>query len=178
MRTDDLSESASHPNSLDPQSAAQAKLNERANRFVDDKGLTEPMDVWDTGKIRAMDRGFVVEAANGGNLPGSTSPWDKFDVLPDGREVATSIKSMDPRRPSYTRGNAVYNTLRDYIDAVDGAEVSRRGGVRIDPEDLDGRRLEFYVPPDGLSSKQAAQVDSARQYAESKGIELIVEEWP
>lgn len=136
------------------------------------------MDVRDTGKIRTMDRGFVVEAANGGNLPGSTSPWDKLDVLPDGREVATSIKSMDPRSSSYTRGNAVYNQLRGYIDAVEGAGVSTRGRVRIVPDELDARAVEFYVPPDGLSSKQAAQVDSARQYAECKGIDLIVEGWP
>ncbi len=176
--TDDFSEKASHKDSPDPQSAAQAKLNARANRFVDDNGLTEPMDVWDTGKIRATDRGFVVEAANGGNLPGSTSPWDKLDVLPDGREVATSIKSMDPRLPSYTRGNAVYNQLRDYIDAVDGAGVSTRGRVRIVPDELDARALEFYVPPDGLTPKQSAQVDRARHYAESKGIEFILKEWP
>lgn len=126
----------------------------------------------------ATDRGFVVEAANGGNLPGSTSPWDKLEKGPDGGQVATSIKSMDPRLLSYTRGNAVYNQLRTFVDAIDGAERSDRGGVPINPKDLDGRVLEFYVPPDGLSPKQSAQVDRARAYAESKGIDLIVEEWP
>lgn len=176
--TDDFSEKASHQDSPDAQVAAQAKLNERANRFVDDKGLTEPMDVWDTGKIRATDRGFVVEAANGGNLPGSTSPWDKLEKSPDGRRVATSIKSMDPRLPSYTRGNAVFNTLSRYIDAVDSAKFSARGGVPIHPRHLDARVLEFYVPPDSLSPKQLAQVDRARRYAESKGIDLVVEGWP
>lgn len=176
--TDDFTEKASHKDSPDPQSAAQAKLNERANRFVDDNGLTEPMDVWDTGKIRAMDRGFVVEAANGGNLPGSTSPWDKLEKSPDGGQIATSIKSMDPRLPSYTRGNAVYNTLTDYVDAIDGAEYSAHGGVKIDPELLDSRRLEFYVPPEGLSTKQLSQVDRARQYAKFKGIEFVMREWP
>lgn len=55
---------------------------------------------------------------------------------------------------------------------------SFRGNVTIIPEDLDGRRLELYVPPDGLSTKQLAQVYSARQYAQSKGIDLVVEEWP
>lgn len=122
--------------------------------------------------------GFVVEAANGGNLPESTSPWDKLEKSPDGRRVATSIKSMDPRLPSYTRGNAVFNTLSRYIDAVDSAKFSARGGVPIHPRHLDARVLEFYVPPDSLSPKQLAQVDRARRYAESKGIDLVVEGWP
>lgn len=160
--TDDFTEKSVHKDSPDAQVAAQARLNEQANKFVDDNGLAEPMDVWDKGKIDPKQRGFVVEAANGGNLPGATSPWDKFDVLPDGREVATSIKSMDPRLPSYTRGNAVYNQLRKYVDAVEAAKRSDRGGVPINPKDLDGRVLEFYVPPDGLSRKQVAQVDRAR----------------
>lgn len=42
----------------------------------------------------------------------------------------------------------------------------------------DGRGLEAYVPPDGLTPKQVAQVDRPRHHAESKGIEFTLKEWP
>lgn len=176
--SDDFKEKGEKRDSSDPQEAAEARLNDRAQRYVDRYDLEKPEDVWDTDKIDARRRGFVVEAAHGGNLPGSYKTWDKYEVTPDGREVATSIKSIDPSLPSYADGSAVERTVKGYVDDAAGATAQNRGGVSIDPADLDGRVVEIVTPPGGFDADQLEQVHRAREYADSKGIEIVVKEYP
>lgn len=175
---DDFAERAAKKDSADPFEASQARLNERANRYVERYGLDKPEDVWDESKIDPRRRGFVVEAAQGGNLPGSYKTWDKLEHTADGGQVATSIKSIDPSAPSYAGGNAVENQLRGYVDEIDAATPQNRGGVSIDPDDLDGRVLEIVTPPEGFTAAQLEQVHRAREYADAKGIDVVVKEYP
>lgn len=176
--SDDFTEKGAKRDSSDPQEAAEGRLNDRAQRYVDRYGLDEPEDVWDTSKIDPQKRGFIVEAAQGGNLPGSYRTWDKYEVTPDGRQVATSIKSIDPSLPSYADGNAVESTLKGYVDDVAGATTQDRGGVRINPRDLDGRELEIVTPPEGFTADQLEQVHRVREYADERGIDIVVKEYP
>lgn len=175
---DDFTERAAKKDSSDPMEAAQGRLNERANRYVDRYDLDDPEDVWDQSKIDPRRRGIVVEAAQGGNLPGSYRTWDRFEVTPDGRNVATSIKSMDPSLPSYSTGNGVESTLRGYVDDITAATPQNRGGVSIDPDDLDGRVLEVVTPPGGFTADQLEQLHRARAYADTQGVDIVVKEYP
>lgn len=174
----DFTEKASKKNSTDPHERSQGRLNERANDYVNRYGLTEPEDVWDTSKIDPRRRGIVVEAAQGGNLPGSYKTWDKVEETADGRKVATSIKSIDPDAASYGKSGAVESRLKSYVDDIDNATPQNRGGVNIDPDDLDGKQLEVITPPGGFSASQLEELNRVRTYADSKGVDVVVKEYP
>lgn len=175
---DDFTEKAAKKDSDDPQEAAQARLNDRANRYVDRYGLKEPEDVWDTDKIDPKKRGIIVEAAQDGNLPGSYKTWDKYEVQANGDRVATSIKSMDPSLKTYGTDGAVERRLKDYVDEIDKATPNSRGGVSINPQQLDGKVLEVVTPPDGFTPSQLEELNRARTYADSKGIDIVEKEYP
>lgn len=174
----DFTERAANKGSSDPREAAQARLNERANRYVERYDLEDPEDVWDQGKIDPRRRGIIVEAAHDGNLPGSFRTWDKIEQRADGGQVATSIKSIDPSAPSYATGNGVENTLKGYVNDIDNATTQNRGGVSIDPDDLDAKVLEIVTPPGGFDAGQLEQLHRVREYADSKGVDIVVKEYP
>ncbi|MGO1165156.1 MAG: hypothetical protein ACTMHL_00925 [Janibacter sp.] len=175
---DDFTEKAAKKDSNDPQEAAQTRLNDRANRYVERYGLKEPEDVWDTDKIDPKKRGIIVEAAQDGNLPGSYKTWDKYEVQANGDRVATSIKSMDPSLKTYGTDGAVERQLKDYVDEIDKATPNSRGGVSINPQQLDGKVLEVVTPPDGFTPSQLEELNRARTYADSKGIDIVEKEYP
>lgn len=64
------------------------------------------------------------------------------------------------------------------MDDVDSATPQARGGVTIDPADLDGKVVEDVTPPGGCKADRLEQLNRARTYADGKVIEIDVKEYP
>jgi hypothetical protein len=60
-----------------------------------------------------------------------------------------------------------------YLDEIEKSDEYRRKGYRIQQGDVEVRRMELAIPS-GTTAEQINEIDRARAYAESLGIELEV----
>jgi hypothetical protein len=118
-------------------------------------------------------RGLEIEAELGGNLPRSFPTIDKFE-----NGVATSIKSVDLAAPTYQNASALTSKLQGYVDKVAGFNGASWDGTVIRARDVTTRALEVAIQPGVASSEQMAVLNQLRQYASSKGVQLIISEVP
>lgn len=118
-------------------------------------------------------RGLEIEAQLGGNLPRSFPTIDKFE-----NGVATSIKSVDLAAPTYQDAGALASRLRGYVDKVAGFSGASWDGTVIRARDVTARALQVAIQPGVASPAQLAVLDQLRQYATSKGVQLIISEVP
>jgi hypothetical protein len=128
------------------------------------------MSAW---SLKWSERGLEIEAQLGGNLPRSFPTIDKFD-----NGVATSIKSVDLSAPTYQNTSALASKLRGYVDKVAGFKGASWDGTVIRARDVATRALDVAIQPGVASSDQLAVLDQLKQYAASKGVQLIVSEVP
>lgn len=118
-------------------------------------------------------RGFEIEAKLGGNLPRSFPTIDKWE---DG--VATSIKSIDLTAPTYQKAGALASRLKGYVDKVAKFDGDNFNGTKINALDVTSRALQVAIQPGVASAEQLAVLTQLRQYATSKGVQLIISEVP
>ncbi|HEV7651439.1 MAG TPA: hypothetical protein VGP26_25080 [Actinophytocola sp.] len=118
-------------------------------------------------------RGLEIEAELGGNLPRSFPTIDKFE-----NGVATSIKSVDLAAPTYQNAGALTSKLEGYVDKAAGFNGASWDGTVIRARDVTTRALEVAIQPGVASPTQLAVLDQLRQYASSKGVQLIISEVP
>jgi len=123
--------------------------------------------VWN---LPAFERGLKIEQMLGGNLPKN---FPVIDRISGG--IATSIKSMDLSAATYRKGNAVFSTLKKYLNALDKFTSARR----LDADIVYGRsyfnkRLEVAMPKGTLLKGQMDQILRAMSYARDLNIELKI----
>lgn len=152
---------------------AAGRLLKRLERYEKRYGISHPVQTWD--KAKPLHRGIIVEAHHGGNLPGG---FKTIDVWDDVSGTATSVKSMDLRAPTYGNDSAVRSTLTGYVDKMADYEGGRRGGVVVDEFLIQRRELLVVVPPDTVIGRHHDIVASVQEYARSRGVSMIVKEWP
>lgn len=121
-------------------------------------------------------RGYVLEATEGGNLPPNYPVIDRIDETDDGLDVV-SIKSLDPHGTTY-QGSRFTSKINEYVDNVADFTEENHGGVRITERQVDQRTLELIIRPDSLTPAQSERLDRAIERAESKGVKLVAEERP
>ncbi len=113
-------------------------------------------------------RGFVYEAAAGGNLVRNYPVIDKFIS-----GVATSIKTLDLKAKSYQKAGAVYSKLKGYIDDLYDFQGTIKGGVNTTNGAIKEKILDVAIPK-GATTQQVEMIQKAVQYGESKGITVKV----
>lgn len=122
-------------------------------------------------KVVGVQRGFVFEKML--NLKGSfsTNNFPVIDAFFKG--VATSIKTLDLGAKSYLKGNAVFNTLKGYINKLAKFEGAAWGDDVVRGSDIKSKVLELGIPR-GATAEQIQQINRAVEYAAEKGIKLNV----
>lgn len=118
-------------------------------------------------------RGLEIEAQLGGNLPRSFPTIDKFE-----NGVATSIKSVDLAAPTYQSSGALTSKLKGYVDKVAGFRGDSWDGTVVRARDITDRALQVAIQPGVASPAQLTVLDQLRQYAATKGVQLIISEVP
>ncbi len=131
------------------------------------KLLTKAGSFW---KINALQRGFVYEKMM--NLKGSfsVSNYPVIDAFFNG--VATSIKTLNLAAKSYGEGNAVFNTLKGYINKLAEFEGANWGGINT-VNQIKKKVLEVGIPG-GATEAQIMQINKAVQYGAENGVKVNV----
>ncbi|WP_280694253.1 hypothetical protein [Chryseobacterium sp. H1D6B] len=118
-----------------------------------------------------LERGFVYESML--KLKGAfrSSNFPVIDAFADG--IATSIKTLDLGAKSYAKNNAVYNSLKGYINKLSNFEGASWGGDIVQGSAIKSRVLEADIPR-GATSSQINQINSAIQYEKESKIQVNV----
>lgn len=97
-----------------------------------------------------------------------------FDFLDRDTGLATSAKTLDTRAVGYVRQpKRVFGTVKGHIDRIDQFVKYGIGEYRIRDGEIKYRRLELALPAE-TNSAQIDEINRARAYAESLGIEMEV----
>lgn len=122
--------------------------------------------VWELGWAA---RGTRIEEALDANLR-------EFDVIDDFRDgIATSIKSVDLRTPTYQDTRRLFGRLSRLVDDVANFNGDQVGEVVIEASDITGRTLRVVVPKTIVTPAQRAAIGAAADYAKSRGVFLWID---
>lgn len=114
-------------------------------------------------------RGTRIEEALDANLR-------EFDVIDDFRDgIATSIKSVDLRTPTYQDTRRLFGRLSRLVDDVANFNGDQVGEVVIEASDITGRTLRVVVPKTTVTPAQRAAIGAAADYAKSRGVFLWID---
>ncbi|TXI44940.1 MAG: hypothetical protein E6Q50_17235, partial [Lysobacter sp.] len=119
-----------------------------------------------------FERGFEIEKMLGGNLPSNFPTIDRFQ---DG--IATSIKSVDLRLPSYQNAATLQRTLNGYVDKVAAFKGRTWADVEVPASRIRGRELLLAVPGRGTAAQQAA-IQAAAKRAQEMGVQFTTKTVP
>ncbi|MGC5953900.1 hypothetical protein LDP04_25050, partial [Ralstonia pseudosolanacearum] len=120
---------------------------------------------------------FVQSKLPAGTLDLNTikSNFSTFDHLtPDG--IAVSDKTLDTMAKTYsTRPASITNVLNGYVDDMVkfSSDGSKQGDFILRNTDISAKQMQLGIPY-GTTSDQMAAIAQSIQYAESKGIKIIV----
>lgn len=97
-----------------------------------------------------------------------------FSFVDQVRGLATSAKTMDPRRKAYTvmRGRA-FSKLRRDIEKIAGFRRYELPSYRVSAAAIRRRRLELAVPAD-VSQVHIEEIAKAQMHAMCVGVEMEV----
>lgn len=126
--------------------------------------------------LKPSPRGFavekiIIEKMGQKNLPPN---YPGIDTMDWATGTATSIKSIDLDAKSYLSASGLKSRIKQYINDLanfNGADYSR---VVIRDDMIEARSLRIGIPR-APSPEQQAAFDAMSEYAESKGIELLLE---
>jgi hypothetical protein len=121
--------------------------------------------VWDLGPTT---RGEIISDRCGENLPKGFPVIDRFV-----EGIVASIKSTNLRLKSYQKGEAVFNLGRKYVDKVAAFKSGKRKGYVISEDEIEGRELEWVIPP-GATKVQRAALDAVSSYGKSVGVTVEI----
>ncbi len=125
-----------------------------------------------------MDRGFVLEVTESGNLPQTFPVIDRVGASTQGGYDVTSIRSLDPRADGYDYGEKFEKTVGENIDTVAEFDAATLKGVEIHKRDIDTRRLDLVIRPESLTVEQHKVLEQAVKSAHERGVKLVVKERP
>jgi len=136
-------------------------------------GSVEPYLPSEDWKQGWAERAFGIERARGGNLPPG---FPVIDLIPNG--IATSIKSIDLRAPTYQDPGALEARLERYVDKLAEFNGAQRGETNIKSTDISGRTLDLVIPRGSMTSSQRDVIERVKDYARSRGnpVEIDVNE--
>ncbi len=116
-------------------------------------------------------RGFVYERMLGLKGLMKTSNFPVIDAFFGG--TATSVKTMLLGTETYLGKNAVFNTLKGYINKLKNFKGASHGGEEVLEGQIKKRVLEVGIPK-GATKAQLEQITKAVQYGKDAGIQVNV----
>ena len=127
--------------------------------------------IWNLNKY---ERGFVYEKML--NIEGTfsnrgCSNYPVIDAFCDG--VATSIKTIDVKAKTYQVNNALFRTLKKYVNDLSAFKPRDWGNINLKGTDIRTKVLEVGIPK-GATKTQIEQINKAVEYAHGKGVQLNV----
>ena len=125
--------------------------------------------IWKLPAKGPQSRGFVYERMLGLKGLMKASNFPTIDAFYKG--VATSVKTMDLSAKSYQSGNAVYNTLKKYVDTLAKFKGKSWGGDVVRASDIKSKVLELGIPK-GATAAQLSQLKNIAAYAKQQGIKF------
>ena len=137
---------------------------DQLNTTIDDVDL--PPNTW---RDPPLDRGMKIDEIY--NNVGSNYPV--IDSIDDAG-IVTSVKSRDLTSATYQNGNTLANRIKKDIDALFKFNGKTWGGTEIEAASITGKQLRIVVPNTTLNSSQIQGINSAIQYANSKGIKILI----
>lgn len=130
------------------------------------RGVRDQGDPWERHLATRGDLGDWIEE--------QAPNFKTFDFFDEVAGLATSAKTLDTGAASYARDpRRIFGALKGYLDRVATFNQSRRNGYKITPGQIGRRRLELAIPSE-TRPEQLDEINRARAYAESLGVELEV----
>ena len=124
--------------------------------------------------LKPFQRGIDIENLLG-RSPEFVSNFPVIDKWNNG--IATSIKSIDLTANSYQNISTLTNKVQSYVTAIANWQGVRWGGVSITSDQIISRELLLAIPPTA-SQAQLAALSQIQTWAQSKGVELIIQVIP
>lgn len=152
-------------NSLNESEDAMLEARYQRHGYYQRNGI--PNSVW---SMSNHDRGFMIGARRGENLPPN---YPGIDVWDASTQTGTSIKSIDLRARTYQDHRALERRIKGYVDDLDAFNGAVSHGINT--TGIKKKRLDIVVPA-GATKDQRLAIARARQYGKSKGIEVVVTE--
>lgn len=141
---------------------AGLEVGEEAIAGIRAKLAPDAASVWD---LPPLERGVPVEKGAGVNIGGN---YPVIDDLRGG--VATSVKSIDLKAPSYQKPGAVESRIKGQVNRLDRFQGVDQSGFDSRGPFMNQKVLDVYVPKNSISPSQASQMSRAASYASSRGI--------
>ncbi|OAN39043.1 hypothetical protein [Microbacterium sp. H83] len=116
-------------------------------------------------------RGFAIESKLGGNLPPG---FPKIDRWIKDKGIAISIKTINLASKTYQNPTRLESLVKRYVDKVASFKGDQRGVFVIRESQITQRVLHIGVPRNA-TSEQSEVLGLVADYAEKRGVELIVE---
>ena len=133
---------------------------------------SEPVD--DIWSLSNFQRGLKIRRLFGANLPNSFPVIAKYEA-----GKAVMIKSMDLTAASYQKGNTAERTLKGYLNELREYQGQEKpwgsDGIVIKKSEIKHRELLLVIPQNELSDTIEMMLTDIVRYAESIGIDMIIE---
>lgn len=164
----------------DASAAELAALARRARALSPDAGwerVANPGIVWGKG-IRTQgepwERYLATTGELGERIEDRARNFKTFDFYDGINRLATSAKTLDITAPSYNRSpRSIFYTSKNYITRAALFQEYRIDEYTINSQVITRRRIELAISS-GATSDQIAEINRARAYAETLGIEFNV----
>ncbi|MDC0714069.1 hypothetical protein POL68_36730 [Stigmatella sp. ncwal1] len=114
-------------------------------------------------------RGYMIEGHLGGKLPYGFPVIDKF-----AKGVATSIKSINLRAPSYQNPSRLSSLMNGYINKLANFRGASRMGQTVSQGQIQSRVIEVVIPKGAATPAQQQVINQAIQNARNRGIVMKV----
>lgn len=128
-----------------------------------------PKPEWD---LTPTDRGNAIDQMRGHNTPKNYPVVDNWTD-----NIATSVKSIDLRTPTYLSPVNLASSLNRSMNQLADFEGYTLSDFTIEAGQIQGRVLEVVVPEGSITKVQRAVFSRARVRAEELGIQLKVIEY-
>ena len=170
------------PDGLSDDAAADdlAVLASRTRKLSPDgewNRIPNPSIVWGKGNQPQGEawKRHLAERGDLGDWIEERSPKFKtFDFFDRATRAATTAKTLNTGADTYSRRpRQIFSTLKSYIEKIAEFDGYDRKGYRIRQGEIEGRRMELAIQS-RTTAEQMDEINRARAYAESLGIELEV----
>lgn len=170
------------PDGLSDDAAADdlATLARRARKLSPDgewNRISNHGIVWGKGNQpqgEAWERHLAERGDLGDWLEERSPKFKTFDFFDRATRAATSAKTLNTAADTYARRpRQFFSTLKSYIDTIAEFDDYIRRGYSLRRGDIESRRMELAIPSE-TTAEQMDEINRARAYAESLGIELEV----
>ncbi|MDQ0315500.1 minor capsid protein [Amorphus orientalis] len=156
---------------------ARARRARAVSPHADWRRIDNPGIQWGRG-IRQQGHPWEQHLATRGDLGewiAERAPnFKTFDFFDESKGLATSAKTLDTRALSYVRQpRRIFVAMKGYIDKAYAFDRHRVGRYEIRVAQIESITLKLAVPV-GTSHEQIKEINRARAYAESLGIEMEV----